>query len=49
MKVALQIAKKEFKKAEHLFKKWLEWLKLSKNIHKVASLLKHKVQYSVYA
>ena len=46
---SLTNCKKEFKKAEHLFKEWLEWLKLSKNIHKLASLRKHKVQYSVYA
>ena len=30
------LLQKEFKKAGHLFKEWLEWLKRSKNIHQVA-------------
>ena len=41
------LLQKEFKKAGHLFKEWLEWLKHSKNIHQVANLLAQSPVFSL--
>ena len=41
------LLQKEFKKAGHLFKEWLEWLKHSKNIHQVANLLVQSPVFSL--
>ena len=42
------LLQKEFKKAGHLFKEWLEWLKHSKNIHQVANLLVQSPVFSFF-